>query len=130
MSLHCSTHKVFKSHVKYSANFPWLSSTENSHCHCHISVTPFVFEISPLHGPHGKHRLPLLGMHVCRCVPWQQIFLYIYPCFARRGQHRKHSLPSIAAAIRVYRAVAWQRVDQIRYSTLHMFVTYEYFQFT
>jgi hypothetical protein len=36
--------------------------------------------------------------------------------FSRRGPHRKHSFPSIVASIRVYEAVAWQRVDQIRYN--------------
>jgi hypothetical protein len=36
--------------------------------------------------------------------------------FARRGPHRKYSFPCIVASIRV--AVAWQRVDQIRYSIL------------
>jgi hypothetical protein len=35
------------------------------------------------------------------------------PC--ARPAHRKYSFPSIVACIRVYRAVAWQRVDQIRY---------------
>jgi hypothetical protein len=39
-------------------------------------------------------------------------FLYLR-AFARRGSHRKQSYPSIVASIRVYRAVAWQRVDQI-----------------
>jgi hypothetical protein len=35
--------------------------------------------------------------------------------FARSGPHRKHSFPSIVVSIRVYKAVAWQRVDQICY---------------
>jgi hypothetical protein len=38
--------------------------------------------------------------------------------FARRGPHRKHIFPSIIASIRVYEAVAWQRVDQIRHNIL------------
>jgi hypothetical protein len=38
--------------------------------------------------------------------------------FARRGSHRKHGFPSIVASIRVYAAVAWQRVDQIPYIVL------------
>jgi hypothetical protein len=33
--------------------------------------------VRPLHGPHGKLRLPLLWMHVYRFVAWQQTF-YIY----------------------------------------------------
>jgi hypothetical protein len=32
------------------------------------------------------------------------------------GVHTKHSFPSVVACIRVYRAVAWQRVDEILYS--------------
>jgi hypothetical protein len=32
----------------------------------------------------------------------------------RRGPHRKQSFPSFVGSIRVYRAVAWQRVVQIR----------------
>jgi hypothetical protein len=35
--------------------------------------------------------------------------------FGWRELHRKHSSPSIVAFIRVYKAVAWQRVYQIRY---------------
>jgi hypothetical protein len=27
-------------------------------------VAPIIFEITPLHGHHGKHRLKLLRMHV------------------------------------------------------------------
>jgi hypothetical protein len=38
--------------------------------------------------------------------------------FARIGPHRKHIFLSIVACIRVYRAVAWQRVDQTRYNIL------------
>jgi hypothetical protein len=38
------------------------------------TVKPFVFKIDPLHGPHVKHRLPLLWMHVYRYVAWQQTF--------------------------------------------------------
>jgi hypothetical protein len=34
--------------------------------------------------------------------------------FARRGPNRKHSFPSSVACIRVYRAVAWERVNHIR----------------
>jgi hypothetical protein len=36
--------------------------------------------------------------------------------FAWRGPQRKHSFFSVVACIRVYKAVAWQRVDRIRYS--------------
>jgi hypothetical protein len=42
-----------------------------------------------------------------RCVVWQR-------AFAQRGPHRIHSFPSIVAVF--YRAVAQQRVDQIRYN--------------
>jgi hypothetical protein len=35
-----------------------------------------------------------------------------------RGRHRKHSLVYCCVLDRVYRAVAWQRVDQIRYNIL------------
>jgi hypothetical protein len=35
-------------------------------------AAPFVFKITPLHVPHGKHRLPLLWMHVYSCVAWKQ----------------------------------------------------------
>jgi hypothetical protein len=54
------THKVFISHVNSSSNtnFPWLSPTEN----CPVAL--MVFNITPLHGSHGKHRLLLLRMRV------------------------------------------------------------------
>jgi hypothetical protein len=51
-------------------------------------VAPFVFKITPLHQSQVKHRLPLLWLHFNSCV----------------------------ACIRSYKAVAWQRVDQIRYN--------------
>jgi hypothetical protein len=35
-------------------------------------VAAFVFKITPLHRPHGKHHLPLLWMHDYSCVAWQQ----------------------------------------------------------
>jgi hypothetical protein len=37
-------------------------------------VAPFVFKITPLHGPHGKHRLPSSWMHVYSCVAWQETY--------------------------------------------------------
>jgi hypothetical protein len=36
--------------------------------------------------------------------------------FSRSGPHREHSSPSIVSCIYVYRDVAWQGVDQIRYN--------------
>jgi hypothetical protein len=42
-------------------------------------------------------------------------FLYLR-AIARLGPHTKHSFPSAVASIRVYRAVVWQRVHQIRYT--------------
>jgi hypothetical protein len=42
-------------------------------------------------------------------------FLYLR-AFAWSGPHRKQ-FPFYCCLIRVYRAVAWQRVDQIRYNT-------------
>jgi hypothetical protein len=45
------------------------------------------------------------------------IYIYIYiRAFVRHGLHRKHSFLSIVFSIRVYGAVVWQRVDQIRYN--------------
>jgi hypothetical protein len=41
-----------------------------------------------------------------------------YKHWAWRGRHRKHSLTYCCVLDRVYRAVAWQRVDQIRYVIL------------
>jgi hypothetical protein len=37
-------------------------------------VTPFIFKITPLCGPHGKHHFPLLWIHVYSCIAWQQTF--------------------------------------------------------
>jgi hypothetical protein len=49
------------------------------------TVAPFVFKITPLYGPHGKHRLPCLPT---RCLATD--FLYLR-AFARRGLNRKQS---------------------------------------
>jgi hypothetical protein len=37
------------------------------------TVAQLFFKITPLHGHHGKPRLPLLWKHAYRCVAWQQI---------------------------------------------------------
>jgi hypothetical protein len=50
-------------------------------------------------------------------VTWQTASSLVrYQHWTWRGQHRKHSLIYCCVLDRVYRAVAWQRVDQIRYS--------------
>jgi hypothetical protein len=41
-----------------------------------------------------------------------------YQHLACRGRHRKHSLIYCCVLDRAYRAVAWQRVDQIRYNAM------------
>jgi hypothetical protein len=77
---------------------------------------PFAFKITPLHEPHGKHDLPLLWIHAYRCVAWQQTS---YSSVLLLSADRiENSFLSIVACSRVYRAVAWQRVDQIRYNIL------------
>jgi hypothetical protein len=53
-------------------------------------------------------------MHVYRCVAWQQTS-YI-SVLLLSGDRTENSFPSIIVFIRVYKAVAWQRVDKIRYS--------------
>jgi hypothetical protein len=71
--LHYSTHKAFKTYLKSSqvdelsvAIFYRVLRTQN------WIVVLFVFKITPLHGPQGKHSLPLLWMHAHRSVAWQQ----------------------------------------------------------
>jgi hypothetical protein len=49
-------------------------------------------------------------------LPGNRLPIYIR-AIARLGPHTKHSFPSIVASIRVYGAVAWKRVDQVRYNT-------------
>jgi hypothetical protein len=39
--------------------------------------------------------------------------------FARCRPHRKHSFPSVVASVLVYRAVDWQRVDEICYNIFY-----------
>jgi hypothetical protein len=50
-----------------------------------------------------------------RCLAADFIYLR---AFGLNGPHRKHYFPSIVACIRVYKVVAWQRADQIRYNTV------------
>jgi hypothetical protein len=76
-------------------------------------VVPFIFKITLLHALDGKPRLPLLWMHVYSCVAWQQIS-YI-SMLLLGADCIENSFPSIVATVRVYRAVAWQCVDQICY---------------
>jgi hypothetical protein len=85
-------------------------------------VTLFVFKITPLHGPHGKHRRPLLWLQDYSCVAWQHTS---YSAMLLLGSDRiENGFPSIVACIRVYRAVAWQRIGQIHYiaPSLRLFV--------
>jgi hypothetical protein len=67
-----------------AAKFKWL-------------VAPFVFKITPLRGPHGKLRLPVLWMHVYSCVAWQRTF-YISVILLGADRIGKYSFPSIVDA--------------------------------
>jgi hypothetical protein len=67
-------------------------------------VAPFDFKITPPHGPHGKHRIPLLWMHVYSCFAWQQTSYISELLFG--ADRKENSLSSIVASVRVYRAVA------------------------
>jgi hypothetical protein len=68
--------KVFQSHFKSSqVDFLFLFYDELSVVMFYRefrNIAPFAFKITPLHGFHGKHRLPLLWMHVYSCVAWKQ----------------------------------------------------------
>jgi hypothetical protein len=70
--------EVFQSHTKSSqADFLFFFYDELSVAIFYRELrteiaAPFVFKITHLHGPHGKHRLPLLWMHVYSCVVGQQ----------------------------------------------------------
>jgi hypothetical protein len=113
--------KTFSSHTKSSqVDFLFFFYDEHSVAIFHPElrtklVAPLIFKITPLHGPHGKHRLPLLWMHVYSCVAWQQTS---YSSMLLLGADRIENtiFLSIVASIRVFKVVAWQRVDQIRYS--------------
>jgi hypothetical protein len=48
-------------------------------------------------------------------LPGNRLSIYT-SAFARHGPHRKHNFPPIITSIRVYGAVAWKRVDKIRYN--------------
>jgi hypothetical protein len=45
-----------------------------------------------------------------------------YQHWAWRGRHRKHSLNYVYVLDRVYGAVAWQRIDQIRYYIMKIII--------
>jgi hypothetical protein len=81
---------------------------------------PASTRVSSRHGPRTEITAPLLlhgadhtenTCHVSDCE-----FIGPLPALAWRGRHRKHSLIYCCVLGRVYRTVAWQRVDQIRYS--------------
>jgi hypothetical protein len=107
ISLCYSTHKVFKSHVKSSqadflytsatTNFPWLPPTENW-----LAEPKEIYHLYS-RGTDTHHR---------KHVTWPPS----NAAWLHRG-HGKHSLLYCCVLDRVYRAVAWQRVDQIRYNT-------------
>jgi hypothetical protein len=50
-----------------------------------------------------------------RCLTLQLVRRNFVPTLACSGQHRKHSLLYCCLMHRVYRATAWQPVDQIHY---------------
>jgi hypothetical protein len=58
-------------------------------------------------------------MHVCSCVAWQKTS-YI-SVLLLGSDSTENSFRSVVAFVRVYRAVAWQLVDQIRYSIFQGF---------
>jgi hypothetical protein len=100
MSLHCSTHKVFKSHVK---------SSQTDFLYYSVLVDPIRSE----HTAYGS-----------RCIAAERTWTYSkgisrdrYPAnlLARRSDLQKTSFFYYCVLDCVYRAVAWQRVDQIRY---------------
>jgi hypothetical protein len=81
------------------------------------TVVPFVFNITPLHGRHGKHRSALLWMHVYRCINWKHTsYISVYLLGADRIEK---SLTSFVARIRFHKAVDWQRVDMFS-SSVHL----------
>jgi hypothetical protein len=95
-----------------STNSPWLFSTQNSDLRTlsltnqllhflhftslNWTVAPFVFKKTPLHGSHGKRRLPLLWMHVLPLRFLATDFLCLH-AFTLRGRHRKQCLYIVEA---------------------------------
>jgi hypothetical protein len=54
------------------------------------TLAPFVFKITSLHEPHGKHLSHYCGCIFSAALPGNR--LPISPCFTRPGPHRKQSL--------------------------------------
>jgi hypothetical protein len=103
------------------AGLRWRYSTPSPHgCN---SVTAFTSLTSTLQRPHGKHYV-----YCCWRTAYTELCLLSHcsetGCIVplRRGRHRKHNLIYCCVLDRVYRAVAWQHVDQICYNiiTCHM----------
>jgi hypothetical protein len=89
-------------------------------CPLNCSVTAFTSLISTLHRPHGKHRLYCWWRHRLRGSVFTEPLLRngLHSTVAWRGRRRKHPLVYCCVLGRVYRAVAWQRVDRICYNIL------------
>jgi hypothetical protein len=97
------------SYSSSTTSFPWLSSTENSELTrsaVHLQDNSFARTPRKIPSPSVVDA----GLKL-RCLATYVLELR---AFARLGPYRKHSFPFIVACIRVYKTVAWQRVDQIR----------------
>jgi hypothetical protein len=78
-----------------------LKATEHNMLHFSAQLQPAHFK-GLLCTPHGKHRLPLLWMHVYLCVAWQQTS---YISVLLLGADRIENTVSLLLRF-VYRAVA------------------------
>jgi hypothetical protein len=93
--------------------YDWLITALNWTCFC------IHFSYKHSTQPHVKHRPYCCCRHCLRgsvfTEPLLRFGLHNPTCStaARRGRHRRHSLIYCSMLDRVYRAVAWQRVDQI-----------------
>jgi hypothetical protein len=109
-----NTETIISNHYEVflsSTNFPWLSPTENSELTRRaIRLQDNSFARTP-----RKTTSPVV-LDACLRLRCLAIDFLQLRGLARRTPHRKYSFPSIVACIRVYKAVAWQRVDQIRYN--------------
>jgi hypothetical protein len=88
-------------------------------------VAPIVFKITPLHGPHGKHRLLLLRMRVYSFVAWQ----YTSYCSVHLlgADHIEYSLLCIVVTFLRWGVFAGRRIETVVLLLLPVFVAVRMF---
>jgi hypothetical protein len=90
-------------------------------------LAPIVYKITPLHGPHGKHRLLLFFKDACLQLRCLATDVLLFRAFAWRWRHRKHSFPYIVVTFLRGEVFTGRRIETAVLLLLPVFVAVRMF---